>query len=354
MPPKSKPKASDQAALQALKQALKEGRPGPLYVLYGEETYLRDYYLRQLKAQLLPPGLEDFNLHTVQGSDCSVEWIEQLTDSVPVMSERTMVLVTDFDLSALGERPREQLIQLLAQLPDYCCLVFFYDILPYKLDGRSKLAAALKNHGCVVNFQRQKPEDLVPWIVRRFKAEGQAIHPEDARYLLFLCGDLMTNLASEIHKISTSTAAPHITRQHIDAVAIPQVEAIVFQMTDAVARRDFEKAAAVLADLLHNQEEPVRILAAMSRYFLQLYTARLYLDHARSVSQLAQTLGLSHPWQGDKLMDAARRFSLPWCRHALGRCAQTELAIKSSALGGQEALISLLMELSAGRKVISC
>ena len=54
MPPKSKPKASDQAALQALKQALKEGHPGPLYVLYGEETYLRDYYLRQLKAQLLP------------------------------------------------------------------------------------------------------------------------------------------------------------------------------------------------------------------------------------------------------------------------------------------------------------
>ncbi len=351
MPPKQK---TDNTAMRELKQALKAGAPGRLYLFHGEEAYLREYYLGELKKTLLPEGLEDFNLHAAQGKECSVEWIEQAIDCLPMMSERTLVLVTDFDIYALGESQKNKLTALLTDLPDYCCVVFVYDLLPYKADGRSKLAAAIKSHGAVVNFQRQEQGDLTDWICRRFKATGHSIDTEDARYLIFLCGDLMNNLASEIGKIAAYASAQRVTRGDIDAVAIPQIDAVVFQMTDAMARKDFNKAAAVLADLLHSQEPPVMILSVMGKYFRQLYTARLYLEHNRSRGDFMALWGMKNTYPADKLLDAARKFSLVWCRHAVRRCSETELALKSAYGQERELLVGLLMELAAGRRAIPC
>lgn len=351
MPPK---KQTDNTAMRELKQALKAGEPGRLYVFHGEEAYLREYYLGELKKTVLPEGLEDFNLHAAEGKECSVDWIEQAMDYLPMMSERTLVLITDFDLASLGDRQKERLTALLSDIPDYCCLVFVYDLIPYKLDKRSRLAAAIRNAGAEVNFQRQEQGDLTDWIARRFKATGHSIDTEDARYLIFLCGDLMNNLASEIGKIGAYASAQRVTRADIDAVAIPQIDAVVFQMTDALARREFNKAASVLADLLHSQEAPIMILSVVGKYFRQLYTARLYLDHNRSRSDYMALWGMKTTYQADKLLDAARKFSLVWCRHAVRRCAEVEMELKNNYGRESELLVSLLMELSAGRKVIPC
>lgn len=353
MPPKPKHKP-DQAAVTALRRALREGSVGQLYLFHGEEAYLRDHYVEQLKRALLPDGLEDFNLHAAKGKDVSVDWMEQAVDCLPMMSRRTLVLVTDFDLYGQGEAGRERLVRLFSSLPDYCCLVFVYDLLPYKADGRSKLAAALKAHGAVVDFQRQSQGDLTDWIVRHFKAAGHTVASEDAVYLIFLCGELMTNLASEIEKIAAYASGQRVTRADIDAVAVPQVEAIVFQMTDAIARQDFNQAASVLADLLHNQQPPALILSAMGKYFRQLYTARLYLERGMGSRDLMALWNLRSPYPADKLIQAARVFSLPWCRHAMRRCAEVDLQCRQSY--GQEGalLTALLMELAAGRRAIPC
>jgi len=352
MSPKNKNEKADNTAMRELKQAMKNGMPEKTYIFHGEEAYLREYYLNELKKVLLPEGLEDFNLHAAQGKECSVAWIRQAVDCFPMMSERTLVLVTDFDISALGEGGQEELVEVINDLPDYCCLVFVYDLLAFKLDKRSKLANAIKNKGAIVDFQRQDQGDLTDWICRRFKATGHTIDTEDARYLIFLCGDLMNNLASEIGKIAAYTSAQRVTRADIDAVAIPQIDAVVFQMTDAIARKNFDKAASVLADLLHSQEPGIMILSVMGKYFRQLYTARLYLDNGKSRDEFMSLWNMKYTYMADKLLDAARGFSLVWCRHAVRRCAETELAMKDAYGQEQELLVSLLMELSAGRRVI--
>ena len=350
MPPKPK---TDNTPMRELKQALKTGDLKNLYVFHGEEAYLREYYLGEVKKAILPAGLEDFNLHTAQGKECSPEWLEQAVDCLPMMSERTLIVVTDFDLFGGGESQKNKLLTLLSDLPNYCCLVFVYDLLPYKADGRSKLANLLKDKGAVVPFKRQEQGDLTDWIVRRFKATGHTIDTEDAKYLIFLCGDLMNNLASEIGKISAYAASQRVTRGDIDAVAIPQIDAVVFQMTDAITRKDFDKAASVLADLLHDQQAPIMILSVMGKYFRQLYTARLCLEAGKTRDQFMELWAMKYSYQADKLMDGARKFSLPWCRHAVRRCAETDVVMKSYGGDEEELLISLLMELSAGRRVIT-
>lgn len=340
------PKKSDNTALRELKKALRAGTPGKLYVFHGEETYLKEHYLGELKKALLPAGLEEFNLHTVAGKECSPELLAQRVDCLPMMSERTLVLVTDYDLFSRGEGDREALMALFADLPDYCCLVFLYDLLPYKADARTKLAASLKQHGAVVEFRRQEQGDLVDWIGRRFKAAGHTIGTEEARYLLFLCGDLMTSLIGEIDKISAYAKHPPITRADIDAVAVPVVDAVVFQMTDAIARGDFDRAAGVLAGLLAAREPPIMILAVMGKYFRQLYTARLARETGKNTAWVMEQWGMKNSWPAEKLMDSARRYSLDWCRAAMARCAETDLAMKSGGGDERELLIGLLAGLA--------
>ena len=107
MPPKGTKGKADAAGYQQLKQDLSAGTPGRLYVFHGEETYLRDYYLEQLKELLLAGGMGTFNLHEIPAKDMSPRRLEEALDCLPMMAQRTLVQVTDFDLFKAGEKDRE-------------------------------------------------------------------------------------------------------------------------------------------------------------------------------------------------------------------------------------------------------
>ena len=343
MPPRIKP---DAAGYQKMKKDLAEGgTPGKLYVFHGEETYLRDYYLGRLRELLLTGGMGEFNLHEISAREMSPHALEQAVDCLPMMAQRTLVLVTDYDLFKAGEKDREEYIRIFSQLPDYCCVVFLYDLIDYKGDARTKLAAALKQHGTVVNFVRQDQGDLVDWVRRRFRAMGKEIDSRLALELIFLCGDLMNNLVGEVEKIGAYAKQRHITKADIEAVATPQLDAVVFRMTDAIGEGNFDKAMSVLGELYQLQEPPIKIMWSLGRQMRQLYSARLALEQGKGSAYLASLWGIK-PYPADKLMASAKRFTLPWCRRAVVRCGQTDLAMKSTGQDGQELLTTLLLELA--------
>ena len=340
------PKKEDNSGLVQLKGDLKTGSLGQCYLFHGEEAYLRDYYLGRVKESLLPAGMEDFNLHLLDGKTFTLRALEEALDCLPMMGKRTVVQVTDVDLFKSAEL-RDGLTALLPELPDYVCLIFVYDLLEYKADARMKLSAALKKHACVVKFARQEQGDLVDWVKRRFKALDKEIDSELARYLIFQCGDLMNGLIGEIGKIGAYAKHHRITREDIDAVATPVLDAVVFEMTDALSAGTFDKAAAVLADLLHMQQAPIKINAALGRQLRQLYSARLAIEERKGAGAVAQLWGMRSSYPAEKLVSAARRFDLDWCRRAAVRAAQTDLAMKSTGMDGKELLVGLLMELAA-------
>lgn len=337
--------AQPDAGLSQLKKDLSEGTIGRCYLFYGEETYLRDYYLEAVQKKLLLPGFEEFNLHAFQGKELSFQDLQDAVDAFPMMAERSVVLVHDYDLYANEER-RTQLEQLFRDLPDYLCLIFIYDQLEYKSGGNTKLGKLVKQTATVVEFRPQSQSDLNAWIRRRFKALGKEIDNPSAEYLTFLCGGLMTGLASEIEKISFYASGTAITKADIDAVADPVLDARVFQMTDAISARDFRRAAAVLSDLYQLNNEPIMILSVLGRQLRQLWSARLYLENHKNQSALAALWDMKSDWQARRLMEAARRFDLGWCRRAVILAEETDVAMKSSGLDAEELLTGLLLKLA--------
>ena len=341
MPPKSKP---DTSGFDKLKKDLSAGQPGQLYIFHGEETYLRDHYLNRLREVILAGGLGEFNRHDLSAKDMSPHALEEAVDCLPMMAERTLVEVTDFDLFKAGEKEREGYIRILSNLPDYCCLVFLYDVLDYKPDARTKLAQAVKAHGTAVNFARQSPRELADWVRRHFKAQGKDIDPRLCEELIFLCGDLMHSLQQEVGKIAAYAKGDKITRADIEAVATPQLSAVVFRIADAIGEKNFDRAAATLGELYQMQKSPYEIMGAFGKQMRQLYSARLALDRQKNAAWVAGLWGMRYP--ADRLLVSARRFSLQWCRRAVVRCAQTDLAMKSTGQDAKELMTTLLLELA--------
>ena len=343
MAQKSKP---DTSGFQKLKKDLSDGNPGQLYVMYGEETYLRDYYVGRLREMILLGGMGEFNLHEIAAKDMSPHRLEEAIDCLPMMSDRTLISIVDFDLYKAPEKDRTEYIRIFSELPEYCCVVFIYDLIDYKGDARTKMAAALKKYASVVNFARQDQGDLVDWVRRRFRSLDKDIDSKLALDLIFLCGDLMNNLIGEIEKIGSYAKQKHITKADIEAVATPRLDAVVFRMTDAIGEGNYDKAASVLGGLFQMQEAPIKIMWTLGRQMRQLYSARLAIEQGRGSSYVASLWGL-RPFQTDKLMKSARRLSTPWCRRAVVRCAQIDMDMKSTGKDGQELLTGLLLELAA-------
>ncbi len=348
-----KDKSADTAAFKKLKKDIKEESIQKLYIFHGVEHYLRDHYLEQIKQKLLPDGMEHFNFHTLTEKTFSLNKLSELVDGLPMMSARTVIVVSDVDLFKLNEDGRRTISELFETLPDYVCLIFLYDLIDYKSDGRiKKLASAIKTHAQVVNFARQNANDLSDWIARRFKALNHTITRDDAQYLIFLCGDLMTGLISEIEKIGAFATKTQVTRADIDTVAIPQLDAVVFQMTDALAKKDFPKTYEVLGDLLSMQEEPIMILAVLGKHFRQLLTARIAFSKGLDAQYLMKLWEMRSSYPAQKMMSNCRHYSIGWYQKAILLCMETDLEIKSViGLDSKDALISLLVTLSVEEKV---
>ena len=161
-----------------LRADLKAQTPQNVYLFYGEETYLRSYYLEELHRLLIPAGFEEFNYHRLSGKGLTVQELTEVTEAMPMMAQHTMVVVTDLDIFRLDEQQRTALMALLADFPEYCTLVLVYDLLPYKRDGKmKKLCAALDKSVCEVEFRQQERAQLLRWVKRRFAAERYSFVP---------------------------------------------------------------------------------------------------------------------------------------------------------------------------------
>ena len=78
------------AALRKFKEDLAAGTPGPAYIFYGEETYLRSHYLSELRRKLIPAGFEEFNDHALDGKTLTAEALSEVVEAMPMMAERTL------------------------------------------------------------------------------------------------------------------------------------------------------------------------------------------------------------------------------------------------------------------------
>ncbi len=329
-------------AFQRFKADLRSGRLGNFYVLYGEEAFLREYYVNQITQKLAAGPAAEFNAHRFRAEDLTPQALSDAIDAMPMMSERTLVRVDDADLFGMPEDLRRQYVRILSDIPEYCCVVFTYDTVEFRINGTMKaLAACFREKAQIVEFAKQSERDLSVWIARHFRAHEKSIPDDLCRYLIFITDGMMTTLQGEIEKIAAYSQGSAITRGDIDAVVIPALSAQSFDISDAVIKGRFDVALVKLQELFAMQTDPIAILGAIGAQLRRVHYARAILSAGRGQKELMDLTGLrSYP--AGLTMSAARTVTDRFCRAALELCLQTDVQMKTSA-GDAGQLLELLI-----------
>ena len=329
---------------------LKECSFAPLYIITGDEDYMKAHYLRQLKEKVVDAAFADFNLLEYEGKGLTPEQLTEAIDSYPAMSEKKLIIITDFDLSKPPAGFGDLLPEMLSDLPDYVCLVFYYDILEGKLDKRTKLYKTLEKTACIAECSRLEENELVAWIERRVRSLGCTITSDNASYLIFLCGNSMTNLAGEIDKAAAHTTTGEIRKYNIDAVCSPVLDAVIFDLTDAITAGKFDRAVSLVGELIAQKNNEVMIFTTITRHIQRLYGAKLCESARGGERLLMELIGSKSPYYARQIRNAARRVSLDWLRQAASLCAQTDTALKGSAVDRQKQIELTLLALASAQK----
>ena len=327
--------------LGQLKIDIREKTPGRLYVFHGEETFLMNHYLGQLRKLLVDKLTESFNYHKLSGEHFDVQRFTDAVENLPMMAEHTMVWVDEVNVFELPEGDRERLMEVLSDIPDYCTVVFTYETVAWKPDKRVKLWDVISKRALIVEFVKQDQRDLVAWISRHFAAAGKRIPQELCVYLIDITDGTMTALGGEISKICAYSGADVICKADIDAVVEPVLDAVVFQMTDCLSQGDYGQALVKLRQLIKMQEQPLMILGAVGNHFRRLSAARILLDGGKNSQDLMALTGMKD-YPARKTVAAAGRFPALFYARAAELIMETDRDIKTSQ-GEPEHLLEVLL-----------
>lgn len=333
----------------AVLRELKEKGPERLYLLWGAEDYLRDSFFDEIKKICLEGGSADFNYHRLNGSPLNMQKLTEAVNAVPFMGERTLIEVHDFDINSVKDEDTERLKSIVSDIPDYSTVVF---ILPtgYEPDGRLTSIKTLKKLGNAIEFTTQTQSLLINWITRRFSSLGKNIGRTECEKLIFTSGELMTRLIPEIEKIAGFSKSDTVTLEDIEKTAQRIPEASVFEMTDRLAEKNYDKAAMLMAELLQSGEHPIKILAMIGFQMRRLYTARVALDAGLGRDFVMSSCGIGYPFLADKLLKSASGFTTKQMKRAVELCAECDYRMKSTSEDDEDILTELLLRVAVGDK----
>lgn len=256
-----------------------------------------------------------------------------------VTRDGKVAMARDVKASAARRSMVEERIELLGDLPDSVCLVFVED----KIDRRQKsLIATVERHGMIAEINRQTADDLVDWIIASCRKQGMSCGKCQATALAERCEYDMQMIWQELNKLFLALAysgEKTITDAWIENLAPPDLRGSVFDLTDALAAGQADRAL-LLADRLISLRQPVPLLLFMlNRQVRQLILAAEVEDP----SHLAAMLKLP-PFIAGRLRRQTSGMSMQTLENLQELCWQTDLAIKSGQLSERIALDVLIAQ----------
>ncbi|GAK61251.1 DNA polymerase III, delta subunit [Candidatus Vecturithrix granuli] len=319
---------------------LDQGMIKPVYLFQGQETFLIEECVERLKQTLIPPESADFNVDKFAGKDMVAADVLDLAQTIPFLSKWRLIIVTDID--DLSAEAQKQMLPYLSHPNPSTCLVFTGS----KLDSRTKFAQVLKKAGEIVQFWKLFDRDLPQWISARAKLYGCRISLQTAAYLSEVVGNELRQLDNELKKVVAYASDKELTPAVVERVVGNVRERDIFEMIDAVSTGNLVDALRILRQLLTEGEEPLKILALLSRQFRLLWKTKVHLVEQKSLSvtQIANKIGVS-PKLAENLQKQVQRFSQIKLKQGLKRLYEVDLALKSSTNSPNILLEDLLIDL---------
>ncbi len=306
--------------------------PRNAYYMHGEEEFLKDRALEELKALCGDPALGVAEL-----ANPGAQELIEACETLPFFCERRLVVVRE---QKAAEKDAKAIAAYLPKIPQTTILVFFER---GSADKRKALFKAFSTAGADVDFAPLSEEDAARFVVKTAARRGCSIEPRETRLLVAMAGTSLMELNNELSKCCDYVGGGAITADVINALVRRNAETNVFHMLDAMLAGRAGDGIKQLDDMLRQGEEPLRLIAFLAGRFRAMLAGRRALDAGLSRQKAVAAVGGS-PFAAGKALDAAKHFTAEQLLSALKRFAAADADIKLSRQTPRLALECALIE----------
>lgn len=317
---------------EAMRQ-LQQKKLSPVYLIYGEETYLAEKFLKALLSLVNPQN----DTEAVQYFDTSsdVKTILQSLDSSPFFSEKNIIIANDLKifqdkLSDKDKRDEQQFIDYIASVPEYSILIMQYH--KNKIDKRRKLFKTINRYGSIVECETLNYWNINDWLNSRLRELNLRFDREAYAYFIEAVKSMdkisLGFLDQELIKLTLYTDEKFISRQILEQVfsSIPEISA--FRLWDSLCDKNISLALELYMIQQSSGIHPLRLLAFLVRQVRQIWQVKIYLNEGQNMKQIASTLKL-HPFITEKIIKQANNFSLAKIERTLQNLASADYKLKT-------------------------
>ncbi len=325
-------------------------RPAPtFYVLHGSDEFTCAEMVAEFRQRLAPPDMADLNTAWLEGRTVTLGKLRHACEAIPFLGDKRLVIVTGLLTRLHKDKGSgeflKRLLRLLPRLPETTRLVFVeQEALP--ADHAVLELAQQHERGYVRRFDPPSDRALPGWIVKRTRKHGGRIAHDAAARLAQVVGADLRLLDQEVVKLVTY-AGPEgeITAKEVAQLVPYAQQAVIFDLVDALGRRDGRTAATTLQRLLNGGGHPLGILAMIVRQFRLLIQVKELSQAGENAATIAHVLKL-HPYPARKLHSQAINFTPAQLEHIYRHLLETDAQIKTGKIAPDVALDLLVAGLT--------
>ena len=320
--------------MKRIKEDIKNRTFKNLYLLFGEEDYLKKTYSLGLKRAVLQES-DDMNYSYFEGKDIDVLSVKEISDTLPFFSDYRFIFIENSGFF----KSANDLADYVSDIPETTVIVFSEK----EVDKRNKLYKYVNKNGLAVEMNQMSPADTRKFVAGTLKENKKLIRESTAGYLLEKIDNSLTNVLNELEKLIAYTdGREEITISDIDAVCSVQVTGKVFQMIDAASMGKGDETLKLYRDLLELRESPMSILYLLMRQFNILLQVKSIADMPKG--EIASKVGIA-PFFVAKYVNQAKRFDEEKLKSFMDNAVDIEYRFKRGLIGDQIGVELLLAEL---------
>ncbi|MDE7331990.1 MAG: DNA polymerase III subunit delta [Lachnospiraceae bacterium] len=324
--------------MQRLIQDIRSGQFNHIYLLYGEEGYLRRQYRDKLKEAII--GDDNMNYHYYEGKDVSIGEVIDQAETMPFFAEKRLIVMENSGLLKSGG-------EMLAEYLAGPAQTVFFVFVETEVDKRSRLYKTISSKGCAVEFAVQDEATLKRWILGMVKKEKKQISGRALDFFLEKTGTDMENIRRESEKLFCYCLDREvITEADIEEVCTKRIGNHIFDMVSAIADKKQKRALELYYELLAQKEPPMRILFLIARQFNLLLQVKELKGKGYQNKAIGGKVGLPGFVAG-KYVTQSSRFGTKDLREALEACVAAEEAIKTGRMNDSISVEMLIIQYSS-------
>lgn len=309
-----------------------------IYLLYGEETYLKRQYKEKLIHALVPEG-DTMNFSSYEGKEINPKELIDLAETLPFFADRRVILVED---SGFFKNSCEELTSYLPEISQTTCFLFVES----QVDKRSKMYKQVKKSGRSVCFDRQGEDVLMRWVGTRLKKEGKTMTKAAYRQFITKTGNDMENIDKELEKlICYCLEKDSIGVEEVEAVCVEQTTNKIFDMVNSISQKQQKQALDLYYDLLTLKEPPMRILFLILRQFQKLMLIKELTGQGADNRTIASKAGMPE-FAVRKNQAMAGNFRMEQLRAAIEDGIELEESVKTGRMNDRMAVEVLIVKYS--------